>query len=177
MRRTLVAAAIFSVFSTVAVHAGRAQAPTPDPTPQEIITAINEQVWIPFCESFAQNDADSFLALHTADAVRVTALPKDVKIGDAFREETSTQMQQFKSAGMSFTLTLRFTLRANSGDAAFETGAYRFESKTGGQVGYGKFQALLRRIDGRWKVALDSDEPADAAAFDEARALEDTDWE
>ena len=116
------------------------------------------------------------LALHTDDAVRVSAQSKTVKSGDVFRTHTTAQMEQFKKAGYEFTLTLRFTERVHGNDAAFETGVYRFESKDGAHIGYGNFRVLLRKVDGVWKVALDADQPADAAAFEAARPLEDVDW-
>ncbi len=77
----------------------------------------------------------------------------------------------------SATLTLRFTQRTHGDDAAFEVGVYRFASQGSDYVGYGKFRALLRKVDGRWKIALDADQASDSDAFEAARPLEDVAWE
>jgi ketosteroid isomerase-like protein len=156
---------------------GSAQMPPAASIDPNVLTAINEQVWIPFCESFARNDGETFLALHTSDAVRVSIDRKDVTSGSAFFERTRARMQRSRDAGRAGTLTLRFTRRTHGTDAAFETGVYRYASQSGDHVGYGRFTVLLRKVDGVWKVALDADEPADAASFEAARPLEDVAWE
>ena len=102
-----------------------AQSSTPPAADESEITAINEQVWIPFCESYARNDAEAFLALHTADAVRVTSNPRDMKTGEAFRAHTTAQMQYMEAAKLTFTLTLRFTQRIHDDNAALEEGVRR----------------------------------------------------
>lgn len=156
---------------------GHAQKPPSTPVDPAVIYAINEQVWIPFCESFGANDSETFLALYTDDTVRISMDRNDVKSGAAFREHTAKRMQSTKAAGRSATLTLRFTQRTHGDDAAFEVGVYRFASQSSNYVGYGEFRALLRKVDGRWKIALDADEKSDADTFDAARPLEDVVWE
>ena len=174
-RQLVITFLIAGLFVSVA-SAASAQMPPAKPVDPKVIAAINEQVWIPFCESFATNDSEAFLALHTTDAVRVGIDRNDVKSGDAFRESIMQQMKQFKDAGYAFSLTLRFTARTHGDDVAFEKGVYKFASASGDYTGYGQFHVMLRKVDGTWKVALDADQEAGAEAFEAARPLEDVDW-
>jgi ketosteroid isomerase-like protein len=156
---------------------GHAQSPQATPVDPAVITAINEQVWIPFCESFGANDSETFIALHTDDTVRISMDRNSVKSGATFRKHTASRMLRAKETGRTATLTLRFTQRNHGDDAAFEVGIYKYASEDGNYVGYGKFRVLLRMVDGTWKIALDADQKSDAEAFEAARLLEDTAWE
>jgi uncharacterized protein (TIGR02246 family) len=170
---TLLQALLVSAGST-----GYAQSPPPsNPVDPAVLSAINEQVWIPFCESFAANDSNAFLALHTDDAVRISIDRNDVTSGRTFHDKTAQRMEHQKAAGRSATLTLRFTQRTHGDDVAFERGIYRFASQSSGFVAYGEFNVLLRKVDGRWRIALDADQESDSDAFDAARPLEDLAWE
>ena len=178
MFRSFYIAAAIPALLIAAGSTGHAQMRPPStPVDPTVLAAINEQVWIPFCESFAANDSETFLALHTDDAVRISMDRNDVKSGETFRDHTAQRMQSMKAAGRSATLTLRFTQRTHGDDAAFEVGVYRFASQGSDYVGYGKFRALLRKVDGRWKIALDADQASDSDAFEAARPLEDVAWE
>jgi len=141
-----------------------------------VIESINDQLWTPFEKAFAENDADTFFGLHTNDVVRVNRTSKSVRHGDEYQNTSGENMRRRAEEGRFSILTLRFTERIHSEDAAWETGVYRFESTSNGTVNFGEFYVVLQKVDGKWRVAVDADGPSTQAAYESAREMSETDW-
>lgn len=139
----------------------------PDPA---VLAAIDDDVWRRFEASFAANDADTYLSLHTDDVVRVGIERGSVRAGTTFHDRTRARMSRAREEGRRFTITFRFTRRMHDADAtaAYEEGLYRVAAADASHVSYGRFTVLLRKVDGHWRIAMDADRPATEADFEAA---------
>src|SRR5882672_7569435 len=85
---------------------------------------INEQVWKPFMQAFNNSDTESFMAVHSKDAVRS---PRDSQVIWNFEEYKTQQGQsdkRSKERGGKKNLELHFTERITNKDLAFDVGVY-----------------------------------------------------
>jgi uncharacterized protein YciI/ketosteroid isomerase-like protein len=122
---------------------------------------IDRDIWTPFAEAYATNNANKYLALHTPDFFRANggkwAGVKDLaSYGDGVRES----FQKDRRVEIAFT----FFERAAGEGMATERGIYRYTaiSPDGGrQHFYGKFHVFLRKTGGTWKIAVDYDSDED----------------
>jgi hypothetical protein len=139
---------------------------------------INEQVWKPFSEAFSTNDAEKYLALHTADLLRVSGGAILTK-----KQYTAEQRRYFawrKEKNIAIEIGFRLTERIFTRSHASERGIFCTISNKGTdkeQCYYGKFHVLFRKEQGTWKITMDydSDEKGtiNAKSFEEAFALDD----
>lgn len=121
---------------------------------------INDQVWLPFIEAFNKRDNIAFSKVHSNDVVRV--MIDDQKILSAeeyFKVMPDSILQKWSVWKMN--LQLRFLHRISTVTSAFETGYYKNESVNSNtnekRISYGKFQVLMRKEDGKWKIIMDAD--------------------
>ncbi|MCB9279353.1 MAG: nuclear transport factor 2 family protein [Lewinellaceae bacterium] len=161
---------IISLLFTVAVFDLPAQ---PGPLQQE----INAQVWKPFLESFNSYDAETFMAVHHPEAIRVIEDADKVLDFEAYGENSRTGFQRGKESGVKRELTLRFTRRIAGEANAFEVGVYRSRiTRPDGTTNdyFGIFHVVLKKRDGRWQIWVDSDtsEGASEEAYLAAEAME-----
>lgn len=171
-----------AVFMPLCVMFAIAQIPPTDTLTREQKIAewkaINNDVWKPFSEAFSTNNAEKYLALHTADMLRVgsnTILTK--------QQYTAEQHRYFawrKEKSIGIMIEFRLTERAVTSTFASERGIYHTISNKGTpneRNHYGKFHVLFRKENGTWKITMDydSDEKGtiNAKSFEEAFALED----
>jgi len=123
-------------------------------------TTINDQVWRPFIQAYNALDADAFLAVHHADAIRIIRDSDQILPATAYGENIRQNMAAAQQRGMKRHIELRFTERFASADLAFEAGYYKAVSTFSADEQYtffGRFNVVLRRDNGRWKILLDSD--------------------
>lgn len=118
---------------------------------------IDEQVWEPFKKAYANYDAEEYIALHADDVLRVTKW-SGIRTGEAFR--TGIQKNFNKKDKVAHQLEFQFEHRIHSADVAYEVGYYRMtrtpkEGKP--ERHYGRFHVVLKKIDGKWKIAQDWD--------------------
>ena len=142
-------------------------------------TAINEQVWRPFIQAYNNLDADGFLAVHADDAIRILRDNDDILPVGAYAENIRQNMAAARERGMQRQIELRFTERFADGDLAFEAGYYQVVTtydQDEKYTFYGRFNVVLRRDNGRWKILLDSDTndggAVGATHFQQARPME-----
>lgn len=148
MKRTFLLSCTFLVLSLVA---GQAQ-----DTATSFVTEINEQVWKPFKQSYEARDAKLFNSLHTDDALRITE--GGITPGPEYKARIIEGFERPYNG----TIQIDFAHehRLYYGDLAYEVGYYRIIYSRPGQEqvsSYGRFHVLLRKIDGRWKIAQDWD--------------------
>lgn len=120
---------------------------------------INEHIWFPFMETYNSYDTDGFMAIHTDDVLRINREGKDIRIGEEYAKQMEMSNTRSKESGSTREIDFSFLERIDKGDTAFEVGYYRVKySHAGGSgVSFGKFQVILKRVDGKWKIAVDSD--------------------
>ncbi|MFN7115217.1 MAG: YybH family protein [Saprospiraceae bacterium] len=118
---------------------------------------IDEQVWLPFIKTFKAFDSEGFNALHTPDVLR--GGPWGIQVGEAYRQSNIANNEQNKAAGAKRSIAFRFEHRVAQGDVAYEVGYYKVSGENDGKTwtGYGRFDVVLRKINGVWKIAQDWD--------------------
>jgi ketosteroid isomerase-like protein len=132
---------------------------------RERLKAINRDIWTPFSEAYASNDAEKYLALHTPDFIRANggewAGTRNLgEYGKGVRNSFAAQREKGNKTRIDFS----FFERAAGPESASERGIYRYTStnKDGvKQVFYGKFHVFHRLVDGVWKIAVDYDSDED----------------
>ncbi len=129
---------------------------------------INAQIWVPFIESYAKGDGDLHASLYSDEIVRVTN--GTVQTGRAYIERMRNAVNSMRARG-GRAISFRFTERSHTGDTAYETGVFRL-MRADGTSSYGKFEVVIKKIDGTWKLAFDHDAPTDRAAWLSAEPME-----
>jgi ketosteroid isomerase-like protein len=122
---------------------------------------INRDIWQPFSEAYATNDAKKYLGLHTPDFIRGNGgqwagVRNLAEYGASSRKNFTRNQADQRQTTIDFT----FFERATRPDMASERGIYRVTStsKDGSrQQFFGQFHVFHRKIDGHWKIAVDYD--------------------
>jgi len=121
---------------------------------------INQQVWKPFQQNYAQLDAAAFMSLHTGDVIRIIRDNDKILKGQAYAQEVQNNSSAARERGARRSIDFRFTERFAQNNHAYEAGYYKVVSSYGeGEqyTFYGQFDVILRRENGRWKIMVDSD--------------------
>lgn len=121
---------------------------------------INQQVWTPFMENYTRFDAEGFMAIHTEDVIRVSQDGNKIYIGQEYSDRIHSSFGRMKASETSRTIEFRFLKRLAYKDVAYEVGYYKIQTqKPGDQLRtyFGKFHVTLRLVEGKWKIAVDSD--------------------
>jgi len=138
---------------------------------------INQQVWKPFIQSFNNRDDQGFAAVHSKEVIRVVQDANLIQGFDQYFRKVPDNVQA-EWAKWKRNIELRFIQRIASNGKAFEVGYYKTtetNTKTGEKrSGYGKFQVLLRKEKGVWKILMDADagEKTDESVFLMGRPIE-----
>ncbi len=121
---------------------------------------INDQVWKPFIQSFNNDDDETFKSVHSKDVIRVIRDNNTILDYEGYFKPVPDSLKA-KWGSWKKNIELRFIQRIADNGKAFETGYYKTSNtnKSTGEtrVGYGKFQVLLRKENGIWKILMDSD--------------------
>ncbi|MGE0031338.1 MAG: DUF4440 domain-containing protein [Steroidobacteraceae bacterium] len=154
MAGTAMRAAMVPLLLLLAVT-GCAQAPVPEPFPQEVADA-----WV---VRYTANDAAGIAALYTEDA---QLLPPDLEIvsGRAAIQEFFARTNPPGSAGIEIATVETHVF----GDYAHRQGSFLLKGPDGGTVRAGKFLELWKKVDGRWLIHRDmwsANAPAPATAM------------
>jgi|GEM_PF-406872 hypothetical protein len=122
---------------------------------------INEQVWKPFIRHFSEGNTAEFMALHSKQVIRfgLEGTPNSLdwetyRAGQQHGDERNRQEQRKR------TIDLRFEHRTAVDSFAYEIGYYRTSYELEGQPRqdfFGKFNVILKKELGQWKILLDSD--------------------
>lgn len=136
---------------------------------QDVKQEINDQVWSPFIQTYGGLDAEGFMAIHTDDVIRVNRDGKSMRIGAEYSKAMHESFERSKYRGSRRAISFSFLERIHTDDYGFEVGYYKVVSASGGQerVSYGKFHVVLKKVDGRWKILVDSDTSLDDSITEE----------
>lgn len=142
------------LLALVAIAAGCAEVPVPEPFPQEVADA-----WI---EHYTANDAAGIAELYSEDA---QLLPPDEEIisGRAAIQEFFARTNPPGSAVIEIATVETHVF----GDYAHRQGSFLLKGPDGGAVRAGKFLELWKKVDGQWLIHRDmwsANAPAPATA-------------
>ena len=136
-----------------------------NPVTPEHLEEIKKDVWTPFMESYRELDAEKLQSIHTADIVRVEVDNGIIEAGDKYLgnlERFFTYVEERERQ-----MDISFTIMTTSiGEGiGYQTGYFRVRSKDKTEDeytprGFGFFNVLLKKQEGKWKIAMDSDKPA-----------------
>lgn len=125
-----------------------------------VFEELNTDLWLPFSQAYADGDAERYLALHTADCIRVQA----DRLWVVGLEEYAARMRDYfatmTALGATMELTFRFLERLPSAEAAAERGVLRLVAtrRDGkGRTAYGRFHTFSRRTPAGWRFVVDYD--------------------
>lgn len=115
---------------------------------------IDKQLWTSFVKSFNSRDGKKHLEIHTDDVLRITK--NGIRIGKAYRDriiESYGRKDQPKRE-----IEFKFEHRIHTPDVAYEVGYFKIISfQEVEKEYYGRFSVVLKKVDGRWKIAQDWD--------------------
>jgi ketosteroid isomerase-like protein len=130
---------------------------------QDIKSQIEKDVWQPLFSGSNTFDADLFLSAQSRDLIRVAVDQKLAYGIDRYSREIREGFKRVKDRGIVRKSDARFTERSSDDDYAFETGYFRSEvtMPTGEKrIRYSRFEFVLRRESGKWKILVDRDTSA-----------------
>lgn len=118
---------------------------------------INEQIWKPFIQAFAQNDAALFKSLHSKEVIRVQM--NDILDYEKYMVNSENMFQELKKKDEHMIIDFRFIRRLSNDTRAYEEGYFKTSSIQNGKERnfYGRFTVVLIKENGRWKILVDSD--------------------
>ncbi|MEM6724889.1 MAG: hypothetical protein AAF598_12670 [Bacteroidota bacterium] len=122
-----------------------------------ILEAINEEVWIPFMQAYADHDVELYLSLHAEEVLRAT--PWGIRKGADFRKQIRASWSIPNPSKKQ--IEFRFEHRIHTDSIAYEVGYYKLvypDNKPEDQVHVGRFHVVLKKIDNRWYIAQDWDD-------------------
>lgn len=118
---------------------------------------VNEQLWKPFKEAFESRDWKKFNDLHTDDVLRVSKW-SGIRLGSEYKEANIRSFQ--KKEAPKRIIDFWFEHRIYGDNIGYEVGYYRIKSELPDKsikMSYARFHIVMKRIDGKWKIAQDWD--------------------
>lgn len=127
---------------------------------QDVALQIERDVWMPLLSASGSFDADAFLAIQSRDLVRVSVDSNEVYGLSRYQKEIREGFPRAKARGITRKSEVRFLQRNHSDDLAHETGYFRSQvTMPDGdvRVRYSRFEFVLRKEDGKWRILVDKD--------------------
>lgn len=121
---------------------------------------IERDVWIPFFAASNKFDAEGFLAICSEDLIRIGVDQKEVFGFERYANQIREGFKRAKERGVERNSEVRFTERNIIGDYAYESGYFKSNVQLGDgekQVRYTRFEFVLRKENGKWKILVDRD--------------------
>lgn len=134
---------------------------------------IEEDVWIPFLAAATAFDAEGFLAVQSPDLVRVSEDTSEVYGLERYANEIRAGFKRARTRGLKRQSEMRFLSRTSSGDLAYQSGYFHSRATLPSgeeKVRYSRFEVVLRKENGKWKILLDKD-TSDGGKITEAMYL------
>ncbi len=139
-------------------------------TNRQVLAEINRDVWIPFQTAYAHGDAESFIALHAPDVIRIEGNGGWV---GGFADYAARLREWFQWVDVqegTLDIRFRFLERHASDDIASERGVYRLSltyPDAEERVWYGRFHTISRKRGDTWRIAVDYDSDEDGTVTEE----------
>lgn len=138
-----------------------------------LLAELNRDLWLPFHEAYRDGDAEKYIALHLPDFIRGEGNAKVVRTLEEYADGVRRSFAIWAERQLTIDLQFRFLERIAKGAQASERGIYQFVlTGPDGKVQrfYGQFHTFARKVDGRWRFAVDYDSN-EGGTIDEARYL------
>ena len=116
---------------------------------------IDEQLWKSFVNSFNSRDGEKHIQIHTEDVLRITK--NGIRIGKEYRDRIRESYDRKDQPRRE--IEFKFEHRIHKPNIAYEVGYFKIISfhKDGEKEYYGRFSVVLKKENGRWKIAQDWD--------------------
>lgn len=116
---------------------------------------IDQQLWKSFVNSFNSRDGKKHIEIHTEDVLRITK--NGIRIGNEYRDQIIKNYGRKDQPKRE--IQFKFEHRIHAPNIAYEVGYFKIISfhKEGEKVYYGRFSVVLKKVNGRWKIAQDWD--------------------
>jgi ketosteroid isomerase-like protein len=127
---------------------------------QDARKEINDQVWKPFIDAYNKFDTEKFMSVYSRNVVRVPVDQKMIFDFTEYKKNINRENQFNKNYNIKAALDIHFTTRIHSKDIAYEAGVLKINlTDNNGKPAtiYSKFQVLLKKENGVWKIQFDSD--------------------
>ena len=126
---------------------------------QQTLEDINNDVWYNFMQAYQDLDASLFNKIHAEDVIRVPIDGNIMLIGQEYKDQNLDNFNRWNQAQLKQKIEFSFLSRIQKGKWAHETGIYKLTrfSDSGAEAYYGKFNVTLKKINGFWKIFIDSD--------------------
>jgi len=121
---------------------------------------INKQVWENFIQAYNTFNTDKFMSLYTSDVIRVPLDQDKIFSFGEYKRNINRENQFNKNYNIKLDLQIRFIERIHTATTAYESGIYKIHviENTGKEAMiYSKFQVIMKKINGQWKIATDID--------------------
>ncbi len=120
---------------------------------------INKDVWYNFMQAYQDLDAMLFNQIHTDDVLRVAVDGDKIYVGKEYKDRNLEVFNNWNAQRINQVIEFSFISRVQKGDYAYEIGIYKLTRKKGFRSDsyYGKFNVTLQKINGVWKIKMDSD--------------------
>lgn len=121
--------------------------------------AINKDVWLNFMEAYENKDASLFNQIHTDDVLRISPDRNTIYIGQEYKDRNLETFNRWNNRKVKQKIEFSFLSRSQKRDWAYEVGIFKLTRYTGAQSQsyYGKFHVTLKKVNGLWKIFIDSD--------------------
>jgi ketosteroid isomerase-like protein len=126
-----------------------------------VFAQINRDIWMPFRRAYAELDLPGFMAIHSAELIRVDTRDRSIQNFDEYAGRMRQGFDRATELGDALAIDFRFDQRIATGNTACERGVYRVtitSPGTGEQAFHGRFHTVSRRSADRWQLLLDHDD-------------------
>lgn len=126
---------------------------------QSVTDDINKDVWFNFMQAYQDLDASLFNQIHTNDVLRIPVDGNMMMIGQEYKDRNLENFNRWNLNKIKQKIEFSFYSRIQKGSWAHETGIYKLTRYTssGAESYYGKFNVVLKKEKGFWKIHIDSD--------------------
>lgn len=128
---------------------------TEDP---EIITDIDNELWIPLIKSVYDADFELHATCYHPSAVMVLEMNNKSMSRKKMLEGVKTGFDKRKGTPKTTYLKMRFEKRIHNEESGFETGIFLFSKIKDGKIktSYIHFEFLLTRENGKWELLMEN---------------------
>lgn len=120
---------------------------------------INKDVWFNFMQAYQDLDASLFNQIHTDDVIRTVVDGNRMYLGKEYKDKNLEVFNNWNAKRVDQKIEFSFISRVQKEGYAYEIGIYKL-TRTNGTLSnsyYGKFNVILRKENGIWRIMSDSD--------------------
>ncbi len=128
----------------------------------EILSTVDNEVWIPFISALSANDSEAYRKVHSKRMLRVSNdRGGKLWVGEDYFDYTRSNFDRIIKNGIDQKIEIGFSERTVSETVVSDRGFYKYTYSTNGntpKVIYGQFHLISHlEEDGKWRFVLDYD--------------------